>query len=96
MEEGRVSKLDEALAEAIATAGAAFTASTDHATIKTSTDKLSAVLKEWNAKYQAVQRAVGGMIDAVRRGCDHKGASRGYNERDGSWMAPCPHCGKSE
>lgn len=27
--------------------------------------------------------------------CKHKGAQTGYNERDGSWMAPCPTCGDS-
>lgn len=36
------------------------------------------------------------MLEAVRKGCEHKDAKRGYNERDGSWMNPCPHCGDSE
>lgn len=27
--------------------------------------------------------------------CDHKGAKTGYNDRDGSWMNPCPRCGYS-
>lgn len=35
------------------------------------------------------------MLAMVRKGCDHKNAQRGYNERDGSWMNPCPHCGAS-
>lgn len=36
------------------------------------------------------------MLEMVTRGCDHKNAKRGYNERDGSWMNACPHCGCSE
>lgn len=36
------------------------------------------------------------MLQHVRMGCKHENAKRGYNERDGSWMNPCPHCGHSE
>lgn len=36
------------------------------------------------------------MLQMIRRGCKHEKAQRGYNERDGSWMAECPHCGQSE
>lgn len=36
------------------------------------------------------------MLLVVRENCEHKNAQRGYNERDGNWMSPCPHCGKSE
>jgi len=36
------------------------------------------------------------MLGLVRQGCKHVNAKRGYNERDGSWMNPCPHCGASE
>lgn len=36
------------------------------------------------------------MLAMIRKGCDHRNAKRGYNERDGSWMNPCPHCGASE
>lgn len=36
------------------------------------------------------------MLKMVRRACSHDGAVTGYNERDGSWMNPCPHCGHAE
>lgn len=36
------------------------------------------------------------MLAMVRKGCKHENAQRGYNERDGSWMNPCPHCGMTE
>lgn len=36
------------------------------------------------------------MLEMVRRGCKHKYAVRGSNERDGDWMNPCPHCGASK
>lgn len=36
------------------------------------------------------------MLAMVREGCEHKDAERGYNERDGSWMNPCSHCGASQ
>lgn len=35
------------------------------------------------------------MLHMVRKGCKHENAQRGYNERDGSWMNPCPHCGET-
>ena len=36
------------------------------------------------------------VLKMVCRACTHEGAKRGYNERDGSWMNPCRHCGWSE
>lgn len=36
------------------------------------------------------------LLALVRRGCGHEKAERGYNERDGSWMNACPHCGETE
>jgi hypothetical protein len=90
-----MSKLDDAVQESVAVAAAAFDASTDKAAIKAATTVMIGVLTEWHAKHDAVKRAVGGLLETVRRGCDHEGASRGYNDRDGSWMAPCPHCGDS-
>lgn len=47
------------------------------------------------AKQQEIS-VVHAMLDAIQRTCEHKGARRGSNERDGSWMAECPRCGKSE
>ncbi len=35
------------------------------------------------------------MLHLVRKGCTHQFAERGYNERDGSWMNACPHCGET-
>jgi hypothetical protein len=35
------------------------------------------------------------MLRNIREGCPHTDAKRGWNERDGDWMNPCPHCGES-
>ncbi len=35
------------------------------------------------------------LLTMVRSGCNHENAKTGYNERDGAWMNPCPHCGAS-
>ena len=86
-------KLDEAIAELLLAATKAFTASADHAKIKESTAKLTELLNEWNQTTGAGLNAVRGLLRTVRSNCDHAGAATGYNERDGSWMAPCPHCG---
>lgn len=54
--------------------------------------RLTAVIRAAQADIELAST----MLAMVRRGCDHKGAERGYNERDGSWMNACPHCGKTE
>lgn len=33
------------------------------------------------------------MLKLARAGCKHVGAEHGHNDRDGSWMNACPHCG---
>lgn len=90
-----MSKLDEAVSESIAKATAAFVVSSDKVKIKEATTVLRAVLTEWQAKACSVQQAIAGLLDVIRRSCDHAGAQRGCNERDGSWMNACPHCGES-
>lgn len=89
-------ELERAVGRFVGAATAAFTASRDHERIKTATTKIRDLLLEWRAASETVQRALGGLLDTIQAGCDHKGAQRGYNERDGSWMNPCPHCGRSE
>lgn len=89
-------KLNEAVQEIIAEAQAAFSVSDDRSDIKASTSKLMNILKTWQAKDKLVTTAIIGLLKVVRSNCDHKGAQRGYNERDGDWMNPCPHCGDSK
>ncbi len=52
-------------------------------------------LREFIRGRQAEIEAARKMLGMVRQGCDHRDAKAGYNERDGSWMNPCPHCGHS-
>lgn len=55
-------------------------------------EKLTAFLRAKDSEIEVART----MLEMVRRGCKHEGAQRGYNERDGNWMNPCPHCGESE
>lgn len=54
--------------------------------------KLTDCIRAANADIEVARS----MLKMVRQGCRHENAKRGYNERDGHWMAPCPHCGASE
>jgi len=54
--------------------------------------KLTTFIKHHEAELKIARQ----MLSMVREGCDHKGAQTGYNDRDGSWMNPCPHCGLSK
>lgn len=89
-------ELDAAVAQLLATAQMAFTASDEPADIKRSTDALRELFREWQAHDKRVDSTVIGLLRLVQSRCKHVGAKRGYNERDGSWMAPCPTCGASE
>lgn len=74
----------------------AFTVSSDVAEITVSTAALRELLKEWQARNKMVEQAIVGLLKLVRQNCKHVGAERGYNDRDGVWMCPCPTCGHSE
>lgn len=87
--------LTESVKAIVAEAQAAFTVSYDTQSIKTATTKLSELLREWQACDKMVQQTIAGLLDLVRKNCKHEGAQRGYNERDGPWMNPCPTCGYS-
>lgn len=89
------SKLAEVSAHFVAEATKAFTASRDKADIKEATTRIRALLKEWDATHEATRRAMAGLLGVVQSGCDHAGAERGCNDRDGNWMNACPHCGYS-
>ena len=88
--------LDAAVAQLLTSAQMAFTTSDEPADIKQSTDALRALMQSWRKQDQRVESTVIGLIRLVQARCKHVGAKRGYNERDGSWMAPCPTCGHSE
>jgi hypothetical protein len=90
-----VDKLNEAMSAFITEAQAAFVVSEDTTKIKAATDQLGTLIKEWTARDQAVMKTVRGLMALVRGNCKHVGARSGWNERDGSWMAPCPTCGES-
>ncbi len=89
-------KLEAVVTAFVGEATRLFTASRDPVKIKESTDRIAELLREWDAASKTVTRALRGLLDTVRSGCDHKGATTGYNERDGSWMNPCPTCGESK
>jgi hypothetical protein len=89
-------ELDAAIALLLSSAQTAFTTSDEIPDIKRSTDALRAVLREWQAHDKRVESTVIGLLRLVQSRCKHVGAQRGYNQRDGSWMSPCPTCGASE
>lgn len=89
-------ELDTAVTQLLASAQTAFTISDDPADITRSTKELQEMLREWRAHDKRVDATVIGLLRLVQSRCQHVGAQRGYNERDGSWMAPCPTCGASE
>ena len=88
--------LDTVVAELLASAQTAFTVSDAPADIKRSTDALRTLFRQWREHDKRVESTVIGLMRLVQSRCKHEGAKRGYNERDGSWMSPCPTCGASE
>jgi hypothetical protein len=89
-------ELDTAVVQLLDAAQTAFTTSDNPADIKQSTDVLRALFREWQAHDKRVESTMVGLLKLVQSRCKHVGAERGYNERDGSWMNPCPTCGASE
>lgn len=89
-------ELNAAVAQLLSTAQTAFTVSDQIPDIKQSTDALRELLREWQAHDKRVESTVIGLLRLVQSRCKHVGAERGRNERDGSWMSPCPTCGASE
>lgn len=87
--------LDEAVRAILSNAVLVFSVSPDESAIKSSSQALSDLLNRWVAADKQVRQTIGTMLETVRSNCKHKGAQTGYNERDGSWMAPCPTCGDS-
>ena len=88
-------ELDAAVSQLLASAQMAFTTSDALPDIKQSTDALSELFRQWREHNKRVESTVLGLLQLVRSRCKHVGAQTGYNERDGSWMAPCPTCGDS-
>jgi hypothetical protein len=88
--------LDAAVAQLLASAQTAFTVSDTTDDIKRSTDALRELMRQWREHDKRVESTVIGLLRLVQSRCKHVGAARGYNERDGNWMAPCPTCGKTE
>lgn len=60
-----------------------------------SSRRLREALIAWRKIDDTVKRVLSGLLKIVTDSCDHAGATTGSNERDGSWMNPCPHCGHS-
>lgn len=89
-------ELAAAVSQLLNNAQTAFTTSDEPADIKQSADALRALLREWQAHDKRVESTVIGLLRLMQSRCKHVGAKRGYNERDGSWMSPCPTCGDSE
>lgn len=53
------------------------------------------LLADWKRFDKLVHTTLPGILEICTNACDHNGAQTGYNERDGSWMNPCPKCGHS-
>lgn len=88
-------ELDAAVSQLLASAQMAFTTSDALPDIKQSTDALREMLREWREHDKRVESTVVGLLRLVQSRCKHVGAQTGRNDRDGSWMAPCPTCGDS-
>jgi hypothetical protein len=89
-------ELDTAVAQLLTSAQMAFTTSDDLTEIKQSTEALRDLIRQWREQDKRVESTVIGLLRLVQSRCKHIGATRGHNERDGSWMSPCPTCGHSE
>lgn len=63
-----------------------------HDDIPAEVKKLDDFIKARTAELDIARK----LIRMVREGCPHTGAETGFNERDGSWMNPCPHCGDTK
>ncbi len=87
--------LDAAVALLLAEAQTAFTSSADPADIQQSAEALRKLISAWRVQDQRVEATVIGLLRLVQARCPHAGAQHGRNERDGSWMTPCPTCGAS-
>jgi hypothetical protein len=87
--------LDETVKSILGNAVAVFSASAEPSAIRSSSQALSDLLSRWAAADKQVRQTIGTMLMTVRANCKHAGAQTGYNDRDGSWMAPCPTCGES-
>ena len=90
------SNLNIAVTAMLAEAQTVFTVSDDQEDIKRSADALRLLLRQWQTHDKRVETTIVGLLRLVQGKCDHAGAKRGYNERDGSWMNSCPTCGHSE
>ena len=88
-------ELDCAVSQLLTSAQMAFTTSDALPDIKQSTDALREMFRRWREHDKRVESTVVGLIRLVQSRCKHVGARTGHNERDGSWMAPCPTCGDS-
>lgn len=64
--------------------------------IEWGTRRTRETLAMWQRADKLVQSTLRTFLDIMQWNCKHEGAVRGYNERDGSWMNPCPTCEKSE
>lgn len=64
--------------------------------IKRVCDLLVQRLKDHKDLFEIERSAPQALLATLRERCTHPGVKRGYNERDGSWMARCHICGHSE
>lgn len=88
--------LTEALLVTAEAASKCLIVGKDKPRIKEATTELRQLLALWAEHNKAATETIRTLLAVAREWCDHAGAQRGYNERDGSWMNPCPTCGHSE
>ncbi len=95
LDEEATRPLREAMEALLQRAQGALTFSKQPDDIKRASDTLREILRMWSALDGHFSASVRGLLDLVQRNCKHPAATRGYNERDGNWMNPCPTCGRS-
>lgn len=67
----------------------------DPSDIVGSSKRLRDALTRWRKMDETVRHTMTGLLSIVTECCEHSRATTGSNERDGSWMNPCPDCGHS-
>lgn len=68
----------------------------DKEAISKAAKSLREMLKLWSSHHNLAEKSLRAFLKLVTDECDHAGARHGHNERDGSWMSPCPTCGHSK
>jgi len=88
--------LTAAVDQVTSAATLALKVSSDPEVIRLSTVQLRLLMSEWSRADTVVRKTLSTFLEIARSLCDHRGAVRGSNDRDGDWMNPCPTCGATK